>query len=108
MHKSDEGCGCRKPEIGSIKKAMKSINKTVRSAKGSFFVGDTKSDMLTGYNAGLKTILVLSGRAKRRQVTSWGVQPDFIVKDLLAATKVILEDTDPKCENKKAKVKSKK
>jgi D-glycero-D-manno-heptose 1,7-bisphosphate phosphatase len=89
-HRSDEGCDCRKPEIGMIRQAMRSIRKTVRSARGSFFVGDTKSDMLTGYNAGCRTILVLTGRAKRHHTKNWGVKPDFIVKDLRAATRIIL------------------
>jgi len=89
-HRSDAGCSCRKPETGSIKKAMKTLGRTVKSAKGKFFVGDTKSDILAGFNAGCKTILVLSGRAKRREVKEWGVKPDFIAKDLFAATEIIL------------------
>jgi D-glycero-D-manno-heptose 1,7-bisphosphate phosphatase len=90
IHRSDAGCHCRKPETGSLKKALKSVGKTIRSAKGKFFVGDTKSDVLTGFNAGCKTILVLSGRAKKKNVKDWGVKPDFIVKDLLAAADIIL------------------
>ena len=94
-HFSDHGCNCRKPEIGSIKKAVKLIGKTLRVVRGNFFVGDTKSDILTGYNAGCKTILVLSGRAKRREVRGWGVKPDFIAKDLKTAAKIVLENPAP-------------
>jgi D-glycero-D-manno-heptose 1,7-bisphosphate phosphatase len=90
IHKSTAGCTCRKPETGSIKRALRSVGKMIRSAKGKFFVGDTKSDILAGYNAGCKTILVLSGRAKRREVKDWGVKPDFIAKDLLAATDIVI------------------
>ena len=90
IHRSDSGCHCRKPETGSMKKALQSVGRTIRSAKGKFFVGDTKSDVLAGFNAGCKTILVLSGRAKKKDVKKWGVKPDFIVKDLLAATDIIL------------------
>ena len=89
-HRSDSGCSCRKPETGSIKKALRSIGRTIRSARGKFFIGDTKSDILTGYNAGCKTILVLSGRAKRSYIKDWGVKPNFIAKDLLDATKIVL------------------
>ncbi|MBF0479700.1 MAG: HAD-IIIA family hydrolase [Candidatus Omnitrophica bacterium] len=92
-HRSDQGCACRKPEIGNIAKALKSIGKTLRSAKDKFFVGDTKSDILCGYNAGCKTILVLSGRAKRSQIKNWGVKPDFVAPDLLTAVKqIVLRD----------------
>jgi D-glycero-D-manno-heptose 1,7-bisphosphate phosphatase len=94
-HRSDAGCLCRKPEIGNIRKALKSIGRTIRSAKGCFFIGDTKSDILAGFNAKCKTILVLSGRAKKEQVKNWGVKPDFIVKDLLEAVDIVLADREP-------------
>lgn len=94
-HRSDAGCDCRKPEIGSIKKAVKILGKTLRSAKANFFVGDTKSDILTGYNAGCKTIMVLSGRAKRSDIKSWGVKPDFITKNLASAVKIVIENPAP-------------
>ncbi len=91
MHKSDADCGCRKPGTGLIEKALKSVNKPLSAAAGSsFFVGDTKSDMLAGFNARCKTIFVLSGRAKRKDVRKWGIIPDFIAKDLLEATKLIV------------------
>ncbi|MBF0531516.1 MAG: HAD-IIIA family hydrolase [Candidatus Omnitrophica bacterium] len=94
-HRSTAGCDCRKPEIGNIRKALDSIGKTVRAAKGAFFVGDTKSDIFAGYNAKCKTILVLSGRAQRSEARSWGIKPDFIAKDLLAALPIILGDREP-------------
>jgi D-glycero-D-manno-heptose 1,7-bisphosphate phosphatase len=94
-HPSYLGCGCRKPEIENIRKAAMSVGKTIRAIKKSFFVGDTKSDILTGFNAKCKTVLALSGRATRREVRTWGVKPDFIVKDLLDAVPIILEDRDP-------------
>ncbi len=92
-HSSDAGCDCRKPNIGNLRKALKLVNRTIRYSQNKFFVGDTKSDILTGYRAGCNTILVLSGRASRRNVRWWGVKPDFIVKDLYEATKIIF---DPK------------
>jgi len=96
IHKSDQGCACRKPGVGSIQKALKSVNMNLFEAKNSFFVGDTKSDTLTGFHAGLKTILVLSGRADRKQINEWGVKPDFVVKDLFAATKIVMTNNNNK------------
>jgi len=90
-HLSNQGCDCRKPEIGSVRKALESMNKTIRSAQKAFFVGDTESDILAGHNAGCTTIFVLSGREDRRHMRGWGIKPDFIANDLLEATDIINE-----------------
>ena len=89
-HRSDEGCDCRKPAIGYVKKALESMNKRIHSAKRAFFVGDTESDILAGHNAGCKTIFVLSGHENRRHMRSWEVQPDYVAKNLLEATTIIV------------------
>ncbi len=94
IHPSDHGCGCRKPEIGLIKKALGSIHKTLRRAPQTFFVGDTDSDIMAGHNAGCKTIFVLSGRETRTSVSRWRIQPDFIAKDLLEASRIIVSSRD--------------
>ena len=88
-HRSDAGCDCRKPGIGLLRKALKSLNKTIAHAQKAFFVGDTEGDIKTGHNAGCKTIFVLSGRENRRYMRKWTVKPDHIVKDLNAAVEII-------------------
>ncbi len=88
-HKADAGCDCRKPDIGSVRKALESLNKSIRSAKKAFFVGDTETDIAAGHNAGCKTIFVLSGREDRRYMRKWKVRPDHIVKNLFEATEII-------------------
>ncbi len=88
-HRSDAGCDCRKPRIGSLKKAFALINSSIRSAKKTFFVGDTEADIKTGHNAGCRTIFALSGREDRRYMRKWKVKPDFIVKNLKEAVGVI-------------------
>jgi len=89
-HRPDAGCSCRKPGIGSVDKAFQTLNRTMRSARHAFFVGDTKADVETGYNAGCKTIFVLSGRENRRYMRQWIIKPDFIAKDLMEAAKIIM------------------
>ncbi len=90
IHRSDEGCECRKPEIGSIVRALQSMNKTIRAAKNAYFIGDTQVDVKAGHNAGCKSIFVLSGSEDRNYLRKWEVKPDYIVKDLFEAVQVIL------------------
>ena len=91
-HRSDVGCGCRKPEIGSIKKALQSLNRNLSHAKEAFFIGDTDLDVMAGHNAGCKTIFVLSGKETRRSVGQWQVKPDFIARDLWEAAQIITHE----------------
>ena len=91
-HRSVDGCSCRKPRIGSVEKALTIIKQPLGSAKYSYFVGDTEIDIATGLNAGCKTIFVLSGREDRRYMRKWQVRPHYIARDLLAATKIILNN----------------
>ena len=91
-HRSDYGCDCRKPGIGSVRRALGLMNKKIHLAKKAFFVGDTESDILAGHNAGCKTIFVLSGREDRRHMRSWDVKPDYVAQDLLNATHIIKQN----------------
>ncbi len=93
-HRAEEGCRCRKPKIGFILEGLQSLNKTIRTAQNTFFVGDTKIDILAGHNAGCKTIFVLSGREDRWDIRKWEVKPDFVTKDLLEASKIIMNTND--------------
>ncbi|MDP8265219.1 MAG: HAD-IIIA family hydrolase [Candidatus Aceula lacicola] len=92
MHRSDAGCDCRKPNTGSIERALKIINKKSKDAKYAYFVGDDKTDIEAGHNAGCKTILVLSGKNRRKDAKNWVVQPDFIAKTLSDARKIIIDE----------------
>ncbi len=98
-HRSDEGCDCRKPGIGSFKKAFSMLNQSIHSAKRAFFVGDTSVDIKAGKNAGCKTIFVLSGREDRRYMRKWDVKPDFIVRDLLEAVEIIQHENSRHSRN---------
>ena len=80
----------RKPRLGSIEKAMKMLKKSMKDARKGYFVGDTEIDIQTGINIGCKTIFVLSGREDVMYMRRWDdVEPDYIVKDLLEASKLI-------------------
>ena len=81
----------RKPDIGMFQKAK---DKYDFNTKGSFMIGDKFSDIGFGKNAGLRTILVRSGDGENeflqnRDKTEY--KPDFVVKDLSVAVKLIEE-----------------
>jgi len=105
IRRSDEGCTMRKPNIGSIKKAMQTLNKDMRTARKAYFVGDTEADIQTGRNVGCKTIFVLSGREDVVYMRRWDdVEPDFIVKDLLEASKLITGNGEAQIIKKRSKL----
>ncbi|MBI2547989.1 HAD-IIIA family hydrolase [Candidatus Woesearchaeota archaeon] len=76
-------CTCRKPAIGMLQKAQKRYNLDLSR---SFFVGDSPRDVLTGKNAGCRTILLRSGCPL--PLGDLG-GPDYIMKDLAEAVQFI-------------------
>jgi len=95
-HHPQAGCDCRKPRTGSIERGLKMIGRDLRSARHTFFVGDTKSDIEAGLKAGCRTIFVLSGREDRRYVArKWDVKPDYIARDLMDALTIIIPNGKP-------------
>ncbi len=88
-HRSNEACDCRKPGIGSIRRALALVNQPIEAAQKAFFVGDTQVDILAGHNAGCKTILALSGREDYRHMRGWKIEPDFVARDLWEAVMII-------------------
>ena len=58
--------------------------------KSSYFIGDTIRDIETGKKAGLKTILVFSGKEKPENKGAWQFFPDFAAQDLYEAVEKII------------------
>ena len=85
-HAKEENCNCRKPKTGLIERAVKGHKIDL---KKSWIVGDSlKHDIPLGKSAGMKTILVRSGRIHNQEdITS--AAPDFVVDDLMGAVQVI-------------------
>jgi len=90
-HHPHDDCGCRKPRLGMLRKAM--LDHEI-DFKKSFFVGDKTSDIKAGKKAGCKTILVKTGYGGKDN--RHNVKPDFVVSDLLDAVKTILKVTTVK------------
>ena len=77
-------CNCRKPATGMIDEALEQFNICKDS---SYMIGDTTTDIQTGKNAGLKTILVQTGEAGKD--AKYNVHPDYVAKNLLDAMKIL-------------------
>lgn len=80
-HDSNEGCLCRKPHPGAIFEAAEKYNIDLSK---SFMVGDRWRDVEAGQRAGCKTFFVNYLYAEQQPDA-----PDFIVKSLLEAQKII-------------------
>lgn len=89
VHQDSDLCDCRKPKTGLFKEAEKELGVKIR---GSYFIGDGIVDAAAGKKAGLKTILVLSGKTKKEDIDSWEFKPDYIFKDLPQAVNFILKE----------------
>lgn len=87
MHRKDAGCDCRKPGIGLFRRA--SDEKDI-DLVGSYYIGDSSTDIQAGDRAGLRTVLVLTGLATLEDVGRWDIKPEHIAADLPGAVHWIL------------------
>lgn len=87
IHRPEDNCSCRKPKTGLIDTAISRLKDSGLKIElsDSYFIGDTIRDIETGKNAGLKTILVFSGKEKPQNKNSWQTLPDFVFPDLSTA-----------------------
>lgn len=94
-HKGYEGeipelkieCECRKPKSGLILQAARDYNINLEE---SYMIGDTENDILAGYNAGCKTILVNKENQNYNQdfwADSMSEAVDFILVDRINSKK---------------------
>ncbi len=86
-HLPGEGCRCRKPNLGLIEDAQTDFNIDMAN---SWFVGDKRIDVETGFNAGIRTAMVLTGYGKEHYKTL-DRQPDIVIENLLEAAEEITE-----------------
>jgi D-glycero-D-manno-heptose 1,7-bisphosphate phosphatase len=87
-------CRCRKPGIGLLERAAQEHNLELAS---SFIVGDKYLDVETGFRAGGRSILVLTGYGNEeymRQKKVWPLQPDYVAADLGVAVDWILAQVE--------------
>lgn len=87
-HLPNEGCRCRKPNTGMIEQATKDFSIDLEN---SWMIGDKQIDVETGFNAGIKTALVLTGYGETT-VKELKSKPDVIGGNLLEAVKSIIKN----------------
>lgn len=87
-HLPDAGCACRKPKLGMIETACANFPIDLES---SWIIGDKAIDVETGFNAGIKTALVLTGYG-RKAIETLERKPDVVAENLLEAVKVITDN----------------
>lgn len=75
-------CDCRKPNIGLLQKSGEDYSIDM---KQSYMVGDRAVDILTGQNAGVKTVLLKTGYGERG--LEFDITPDHIYDNLLEFAK---------------------
>jgi len=86
-HRPDEGCHCRKPLPGLVETAAREHG---FSPAESFVIGDKPCDIDLGNAVGATTLLVRTGYGARH-ATDAAVQPNYVVDDLLHASRIIAE-----------------
>ena len=84
-HLPTDDCACRKPNIEMIEAAQREF---AVDLKNSWMIGDKTIDVETGFNAKIKTALVLTGYG-RKAVDELRRKPDIIAENLLEAVKSI-------------------
>jgi D-glycero-D-manno-heptose 1,7-bisphosphate phosphatase len=83
-------CQCRKPQAGMLEEAARRFNVDLKS---SYVVGDSTRDMEMGFNAGSRTVLVMTGYGRgnyENLLGRWRRKPDLIAENLLEAVEKIL------------------
>ena len=86
-HNSDDNCACRKPKTGMLEQATKDFSIDLEN---SWMVGDKKIDIETGFNAGTKTALVLTGYG-RKDIEKSKRNPDIVAENLFETVKRIIK-----------------
>lgn len=81
-HLPTDGCHCRKPNTGMIEAAQRDF---AIDLENSWMIGDKKIDVETGFNAKIKTALVLTGYGRKAQA-ELKRKPDVVAENLLEAT----------------------
>lgn len=92
-HHSEESCFCRKPNPGMIFEVFKKLGIDKNNLEYvPYFIGDTIRDIETAHNAGIRGLLVFTGREDPSNNADWLHKPDKVATDLAEAVEMILAE----------------
>jgi len=86
-HTPDENCDCRKPQTKLFEDVYKNYNS---DKKRIFFITDQQRDIKAALNFGMKSILILGGRSRIKEIFAFESKPDYIAVDLYDAVKNVV------------------
>jgi len=84
FHQDADNCNCRKPKTGLFSKATEGLEVNFAD---TYYIGDSRRDVLAAKEIGAKGIFVQSGNTKLEDLE---VKPDFVAGDLLEAVEKIV------------------
>lgn len=90
LHAPEARCPCRKPKPGLLRRACR---QWPIDLKRSVVIGDHLTDIEMGQAAGCRTVLVLSGAARRSALRGSAIRPDRVARDLSEAVRWILRNS---------------
>lgn len=100
-HRPDEGCGCRKPEVGLL--MITAIEHDIMDLASSYVVGDKLTDSELGVKVGGRGILVRTGKGVKEEKLIGELdeenRPTVVLDDLMEAAKWIVADINSRTEN---------
>ncbi len=85
-HLPDEGCNCRKPNLGMIELACKDFEIDLEN---SWMIGDKILDVELGFNANVKTAMVKTGYGEKDEAKLTR-KPDLIEESLIAVVRKVV------------------
>ncbi len=88
-HAPDDGCDCRKPRPGLVRRAIADSGVSVER---TMMIGDDLRDLEAGRAAGVATALVRTGKGRRIESR---IDPDTLVFDDLREAAAFLADRSP-------------
>lgn len=88
-HRPDEGCECRKPRAGMLRRAAEELRLDLRR---SYMVGDALTDLQVGLAVGATPVMVLTGRGFRQLLPSLRTLGDdfFVARSIMGAAAHII------------------
>ena len=91
-HHPDDGCHCRKPEVGMVERAVSELHLDLRR---SYLIGDHARDIQLAHRVGAKAVLITTELVDTQALDALraaDAMPDAVAKSMAEAVDWILDD----------------